>query len=96
MTYASLNKQYVPFQEPVKEVQPPSLSHFVGTALDRYFSDLGGHTPNNLYRLVVREVEKPLLEIVMQKVRGNQTRAAKMLGINRSTLRKKLQMYHLN
>ena len=45
--------------------------------------------------MVLREVERPLLEVVMQQTNGNQSRAAEVLGINRNTLRKKLKLYQL-
>ena len=51
---------------------------------------------NDLYELVLAEVEQPLLDMVMQYTRGNQTRAALMMGINRGTLRKKLKKYGMN
>jgi Fis family transcriptional regulator len=72
------------------------LSSSVKAAVETYFADLNGHMPGNLYEMVMAEVERPLLETVMREVQGNQTRAAKMLGINRSTLRKKLAHYGLN
>jgi len=72
-----------------------SLAKQVKTAMDIYFQDMEGHTPTELYRMVINEVEKPLLESVMKQVRGNQSRAAEMLGLNRSTLRKKLQLHNL-
>ena len=72
-----------------------TLRASVQSALDIYFQDLNGHSPDNLYRLVMHEVEAPLLESVMQHAGGNQTRAAEILGINRSTLRKKLKQYGL-
>ncbi|MCU7922201.1 MAG: Fis family transcriptional regulator, partial [Candidatus Thiodiazotropha sp. (ex Dulcina madagascariensis)] len=49
-----------------------------------------------LYRLVMNEVEAPLLESVMKHTGGNQTQAATILGISRSTLRKKLSLYDLD
>ncbi len=73
-----------------------TLAENVKAALDAYFADLNGETPNDLYRLVINEVEKPLLQTVMSHVNGNQSRAAKLLGINRSTLRKKLQLFKIN
>ena len=72
-----------------------SLAKQVKAAMEYYFQDIEGHTPSDLYKMVLSEVEKPLLECVMKQVRGNQTRAAEMLGLNRSTLRKKLQQYNL-
>src|SRR5271169_5347449 len=60
-------------------------------ALQSYFIALNGHSPARLYDLVMREVEEPLFKVVMDHVRGNQSRAATILGINRGTLRKKLK-----
>ena len=74
---------------------PTPLRTQVQAALKDYFQRLEGHVPCNLYKLVLREVEPPLLETVMEYTRGNQTRAAEILGINRSTLRKKLKQYEI-
>jgi len=71
------------------------LSEHVHSVLVSYFEKLDGHQPCDLYRLVIKEVEKPLLDLVMREVGRNQTRAAEMLGINRSTLRKKLRNHGL-
>ena len=60
-------------------------------ALDSYFTSLNGHAPGHLYDLVMREVEEPLFRTVLDYAEGNQSRAADILGINRGTLRKKLQ-----
>ncbi len=68
----------------------------VKEALTAYFRQLNGHTCEGLYKLVLAEVEPPLLEAVMEYCGGNQTRAAQILGINRGTLRKKLQQYGLD
>lgn len=67
----------------------------VTEALEVYFQQLKGHDCDDLYQLVLAEVEAPLLESVMRYCAGNQTRAAQVLGINRGTLRKKLQQYGL-
>lgn len=72
------------------------LAENVKSALDAYFADLDGQSPNDLYRMVINEVEKPLLQTVMNNTNGNQSRAAKILGINRSTLRKKLQQFNIS
>lgn len=77
------------------EINRIPLAKQVKTAMEIYFQDMEGQTPTELYRLVISEVEKPLLESVMKQVRGNQSRAAEMLGLNRSTLRKKLQQHNL-
>lgn len=68
----------------------------VRNSLERYFEELNGQEPADLFDLVIRQVEQPLLEIVMRETRGNISRAAQMLGMNRATLRKKLQKYGLN
>lgn len=73
------------------------LRHYVSASLDQYFASLNGcEPPRNLYDMILAEVEKPLLERVLNHARGNQSRAAEMLGINRATLRKKLRRYALN
>ena len=71
------------------------LCQCVRRSLRRYFKDMNGEEPNNLYQMVVAEIEKPLLEVVMEQSESNQTRAAKYLGINRNTLRKKLKQYDI-
>lgn len=66
----------------------------VEAALQDYFRRLDGHPPPaNLYQLVLREVEPPLLASVLDYTGGNQSRAAEILGMNRTTLRKKLRRY---
>lgn len=75
---------------------PVRLSVHVKHALELYFSQLKGHDAADLYNLVMREVEKPLLETVLEQSGYNQTKAAKVLGLSRSTLRKKLEQYGLS
>ena len=77
------------------EMDIPPLAEAVRQSLTRYFEHLDGHAPGDLYRMVLEEVERPLLESVMSYCGGNQTRAAEHLGINRGTLRKKLKQYGL-
>lgn len=72
------------------------LSETVRRALDSYFSDLDGHETSDLYELVISQVEKPLFEAVMQHTRGNITKAAAVLGMNRGTLRSRLKKYGLD
>lgn len=71
------------------------LAECVTYAIEQYFHDLNGETPSNLHTIFINEVEKPFLEVVMTQVKGNQSRAADILGINRNTLRKKLKTYSL-
>lgn len=69
------------------------LRDSVRQAVSGYMAKLDGQDTTELYELVLAEVEAPMLDIIMQYTRGNQTRAATMLGINRGTLRKKLKKY---
>ena len=71
------------------------LREHAETALGAYFERLNGHRPAGLYDLVMREVEEPLFRAVMRYTDGNQVRAAEILGINRGTLRRKLEDYGL-
>jgi Fis family transcriptional regulator len=72
------------------------IASCVKSTLERYFNDLNGEKPGHLYKMVLHEVERPLLEIVMHQAKSNQCKAAGMLGINRNTLRKKLKQYGLD
>ena len=72
------------------------LSDNVREAMDRYFNDLDGHEPSDLHELIMSQVEKPLIESVMTNTRGNVSRAAQLLGLNRATLRARLQKYGLD
>ena len=77
---------------------PPTgmtLDEAVRLNLESYFRDLEGTAPHGLYDMVIRAVERPLLEIVLVQAEGNQSRAAEWLGINRNTLRRKLLEHKL-
>lgn len=78
------------------EPSETALSLHVRQAVDRYFAQLNGHEAVDLYHIVLSEIEKPLLEAVMAHCDYTQTKAAKALGLSRSTLRKKLEQYHLS
>ena len=71
------------------------IEECVRTSLEGYFKDLDGTDPDGMYEMMVRVVEKPLLEEVMQHAEQNQSRAAEWLGLNRNTLRKKLVEHKL-
>ena len=85
LTVSVLNSQ--------SQVTNKPLRDSVKQALRNYLSQLDGQDVNDLYELVLVEVEHPMLDMVMQYTRSNQTRAANMLGITRGTLRKKLKKY---
>ena len=72
-----------------------TLRDHVHKALRNYFAHLDGQPVTDVYQMVLSEVEAPLLETVMEYTRGNQTKAAILLGLNRGTLRKKLKIYGL-
>jgi Fis family transcriptional regulator len=72
-----------------------TISDCVKQHLNKFFHDLEGDQGNAIYDMVLSAVEKPMLEVVMEKAGHNQTIASQMLGINRNTLRKKLQQYQL-
>lgn len=73
----------------------PSLSETVQRTLQEYLDTLGDHEASNIYRLVMDEVERPMLEVMMRYTHGNQSRAAQCMGINRATLRTKLKRHNL-
>ena len=71
------------------------IEECVRTSLEDYFKDLADTEPAGMYDMMVRVVEKPLLEVVMRHAANNQSRAAVWLGLNRNTLRKKLVEHKL-
>ncbi len=76
----------------------PSKKHIeecVRDNLETYFKDLRGVEPAAMYEMILRVVEKPLLDVVMKHADQNQSRAADWLGINRNTLRRKLVEHKL-
>ena len=75
--------------------QGETLEQCVLRSLQQYFDDLDGSRPHALHEMVTTAVERPLLQFAMEKADGNQCAAADLLGINRNTLRKKLQQYRL-
>jgi Fis family transcriptional regulator len=72
------------------------LYNAVKHSIRRYLYELDGTTPHDMYELVLNQIERPLLEAVLEHTRGNQSKAAEYLGLNRGTLRKKLRLYDLS
>ena len=72
-----------------------AIAEAVEKSLNEYFVKLDGESPDDVYRMVIDNVEKALFANVMRRTEGNQTQAADMLGINRTTLRSKLKTHRL-
>jgi Fis family transcriptional regulator, factor for inversion stimulation protein len=70
-----------------------TLKNSVEKSIQSYFSKIGDTLVDNLYELVLAEIEEPLLKEVISFTRGNQSKAAILLGLSRGTLRKKLKIY---
>lgn len=86
----------VPPQTPtVPAANAPSVRDVVTRAVRRYLDDLGHLTDGELHNVMLAEVEAPMIAEVLRHCRGNQSRAASILGISRGTLRKKLVEYRL-
>jgi len=71
------------------------ITECIETQLQSYLNDLKGTAPSDIYQMVLAIVEKPILELVMQHAKQNQSLAAQYLGINRNTLHKKLVEHQL-
>ncbi len=95
MTEAALVDPAITQLHPQEEDKKP-LRACVEDAMQGYFKQLEGHHTNDLYQMVLSEIEEPLFRSVLEYTRGNQSKASELLGINRGTLRKKLKMYGLN
>jgi Fis family transcriptional regulator len=67
----------------------------VEKSLEEYFRRLDGEPPHGIYDMVITHVERAMISSIMERAGGNQTQAADMLGLNRSTLRTKLTKYGL-
>ncbi len=84
-----------PVAAPGKTEQPSSLHDQITSLIQRYFAKLEGVEPRNVYDLILEEVDIPVLQAVLKYCRGNQSKAARILGLARGTLRKKLKRYNL-
>ena len=78
-----------------REAPANPIERSIRHSLETYFRDLDGTAPGGLYDMLIRAVEKPLLDVVMHHAGHNQSRAAEWLGLNRNTLRKKLVEHQL-
>jgi Fis family transcriptional regulator len=71
------------------------IDEAVRASVEQYLADLRGAEPDRLHDLFMAAAERPLLDVVMRRAEGNQSRAAEWLGINRNTLRRKLLDHRL-
>ncbi len=71
------------------------LNKLVERVVQQYLEDMGSTPPDNLHDVIIREVERSLIQTVLDHVGGNQSRAALILGITRATLRTRIQRYGL-
>lgn len=77
------------------EASSTCLRHVVSRAVAQYLKDMGNTPPDNLHERIVREVEVPLIQTVLEHTGRNQSRAAEILGMTRSTLRNRIRRYDL-
>lgn len=73
------------------EKLPSSLEGFIEERLNRFVKKINGAKGTNLYNMIITEIERPLISLALRETKGNQIKAANLLGINRNTLRKKIQ-----
>ena len=82
-------------QELAKRLDNYSLEAIIELKISRFLEQIDTYYPENLYTMIMRKAEKPLLTHILRRTGGNQVHAAKILGINRNTLRKKMKLYSL-
>ena len=93
-TIENQQANFVPASNPVI-THGQTLRDSVETSMNNYFRQLDGQPVTDVYKMVLAEIEAPLLETVMAYTKDNQTKASELLGLNRGTLRKKLKEYGL-
>jgi Fis family transcriptional regulator, factor for inversion stimulation protein len=76
-----------------EDVETITLKQVVKDTLRNYFSNIGGEQPVDFYSILLEEIERPLLEVLINHTHYNQVKMANILGISRGTLRKKLKQY---
>jgi len=67
----------------------------INAKLDRYFEQLKGESASGVFKMVLKETESATIKFVLDKVEQNQSEAARILGMNRGTLKKKIELYKL-
>ena len=71
------------------------LQDCINDKLEKYFSDLNGEKANGVFKMVTNQAESTTLKFILEKVNHNHSEAARILGINRATLKKKVDLYKL-
>jgi Fis family transcriptional regulator len=79
----------------IESVETVTLKQVVKDTLRNYFTNIGGEQPVDFYAILLEEIERPLLEVLINHTHYNQVKMAQILGISRGTLRKKLKQYGL-
>jgi Fis family transcriptional regulator len=79
----------------IENVETVTLKQVVKDTLRNYFTNIGGEQPVDFYAILLEEIERPLLEVLINHTHYNQVKMAQILGISRGTLRKKLKQYGL-
>jgi len=77
------------------EIASTTLRQAVKDTLRNYFTNIGNEQPVDFYSILLEEIERPLLEVLINHTHYNQVKMANILGISRGTLRKKLKQYGL-
>ncbi|PSU45716.1 Fis family transcriptional regulator [Photobacterium frigidiphilum] len=77
------------------EMNPKTIAEQVKASLKNYLSRINGPDVEGMHAFLWNDIEHELLDLVLQHTRGNQSKAARLLGINRGTLRTKLEMHNL-
>ncbi|TAK71730.1 MAG: DNA-binding protein [Gammaproteobacteria bacterium] len=79
----------------VDNLETITLKQVVKDTLRNYFSNIGSEQPIDFYAILLEEIERPLLEVLINHTHYNQVKMAQILGLSRGTLRKKLKQYGL-
>ena len=77
-------------------IETLSLSNLVSQRLETFFDSQLNSLPVNLYDVILEQVEHPLIVQTLKVTRGNQIKAAEILGINRNTIRKKIKLFNID
>tara|TARA_B100000524_G_scaffold306799_1_gene182180 strand:- start:92 stop:403 length:312 start_codon:yes stop_codon:yes gene_type:complete len=76
-----------------KKLDNYSLESIVELKISRFLDQISTYYPDSFHSMIMNKVEKPLLNQILLRTGGNQVHTARILGINRNTLRKKMKLY---